>query len=191
KTIALLPGSRQQEVLRILPAMLSVTPFFPEFEFVIAGATALPDAFYAPFLTNHPTLRLVRGNTYDLLGSSVAALVKSGTSTLETALVGTPQVVCYAGSPLSFAIAKRVVNVPYISLVNLILDRPLVCELIQDDLNTEALKNALREILEPENADAIQVGYLELRQRLGTGGASERAAHCILNMARPRNAQRL
>jgi len=181
KIIALLPGSRKQEVRRILPPMLSVVAMFSEYEFVIAGATALPNEFYHPFLTGHPNLRLVRGNTYDLLRSATAALVKSGTSTLETALVGTPQVVCYAGSPLSFAIAKRVVRVPYISLVNLILDRPLVRELIQDDLNTEALKNALGEILKPENAEAIRAGYAELRQKLGAGGASERAAQLVMS----------
>jgi len=181
KIIALLPGSRKQEVGRILPPMLSVVKAFPDFEFVIAGATALPDEFYEPFLSGHPTVRLVRGNTYDLLRSAAAALVKSGTSTLETALVGTPQVVCYAGNPLSFAIAKRVVRVPYISLVNLILDRPLVRELIQDDLNTEALKNALGEILKPDNAKALRAGYAELRQKLGAGGASERAAQLVMS----------
>jgi len=181
KIIALLPGSRKQEVQRILPVMLSVVNLFPEYEFVIAGAGALPDEFYRPFLINHSSLRLARGNTYDLLRSATAALVKSGTSTLETALVGTPQVVCYAGSPLSFAIAKRVVRVPYISLVNLILDRPLVRELIQDELHTEALKNALSEILRPENAKALRAGYAELRQKLGDGGASERAAFLMMN----------
>lgn len=181
KTIALLPGSRKQEVQRILPVMLSVVDLFPDYEFVIAGASALPDEFYRPFLTDHPTLRLARGNTYDLLRSATAALVKSGTSTLETALVGTPQVVCYAGSPLSFAIAKRVVRVPYISLVNLILDRPLVRELIQDELHTEALKNALSEILRPENAKTLRAGYAELRHKLGDGGASERAAFLMMN----------
>jgi len=180
KIIALLPGSRKQEVSRILPVMLSVVDTFPEHEFVIAGATALPDEYYHPFLSDHPALRLVRGDTYGLLRSATAALVKSGTSTLETALVGTPQVVCYAGSPLSFAIAKRVVRVPYISLVNLILDRPLVKELIQDELHTEALTNALRDILRPENAKAIRAGYAELRQILGAGGASERAAELVL-----------
>lgn len=181
KIIALLPGSRKQEVGRILPVMLSVVDRFPDFEFVIAGAAALPDEFYRPFLSGHPTLRLVRGDTYNLLRSATAALVKSGTSTLETALIGTPQVVCYAGSPLSFAIAKRVVRVPYISLVNLILDRPLVRELIQDELHAEALKNALSEILRPENAKALQAGYAELRHKLGDGGASERAAFLVMS----------
>lgn len=178
--VALLPGSRQQEVRRILPVMLSVVPYFPDVQFVIAQASSLPLEFFEPFLSDAPNVRLEQGNTYDILQTAKAALVKSGTSTLETALIGTPQVVCYAGNPVSFAIAKRVVNVPYISLVNLILDRPLVQELIQSDLNTTNLRTALHQILKAENARIIQTGYAELRQILGSGGASERAAQAIL-----------
>ncbi|MEZ4940778.1 MAG: lipid-A-disaccharide synthase [Saprospiraceae bacterium] len=180
KLIALLPGSRIQEVERILPVMLSVTPFFPEFRFVVAGAKSLPDSFYAPFLGGHPNVTLQKDNTYSILRLATAALVKSGTSTLETALIGTPQVVCYAGNALSYAIAKRVVSVPYISLVNLILERPLIKELIQADLHTQNLREALNEILQPENVSAIQSGYEELREKLGAGGASARAARRIL-----------
>ncbi|MCC6461221.1 MAG: lipid-A-disaccharide synthase [Saprospiraceae bacterium] len=179
QSIALLPGSRQQEIRRILPVMLSVTADFPDFEFVVAGASALPESFYSDFLAGYPNVRLEKGRTYDILASSAAALVKSGTSTLETALIGTPQVVCYAGNRLSYAIAKRVINVSYISLVNLILDRPLVRELIQDEFNTSNLKNALAEILTPESAEKIRVGYAALRHMLGDGGASERAAKSI------------
>lgn len=185
-TIALLPGSRKQEIRNILPAMLSVTTDFPEYQFVIAAATSLPESFYQPFLNDHPNVVLEKGRTYELLQQSVAALVKSGTSTLETALIGTPQVVCYAGSPISFAIAKRVVKVKYISLVNLILDRPLVRELIQDELNRLELNKALKEILQPEKAAAIKEGYAELRHLLGDGGASSRAAEHILNFLRRR-----
>jgi len=115
-----------------------------------------------------------------VLKSAEAALVKSGTSTLETALIGTPQVVCYSGNPISYAIAKRLVNVRYISLVNLILDRPLVQELIQNDLNSDNLKKALGDILQPDRSEAIRQGYAELRQKLGDGGASGRAAGVIL-----------
>lgn len=181
RAVTLLPGSRKQEVKRILPVMLSVTPDFPGTRFTIAAAAALPDAFFQPFLKKYPNVVLERGKTYDLLGQSDAALVKSGTSTLETALIGTPQVVCYAGSPLSFAIAKRIVNVKYISLVNLILDRPLVRELIQDELSRANLKAALSDILNPEKAGALRKGYAELRHLLGDGGASGRAAAIILN----------
>jgi len=179
--ITLLPGSRKQEVKRILPVMLSVTPDFPEYRFIIARATSLPESFYRPFLEQYPNVGLEQGKTYELLAQSDAALVKSGTSTLETALIGTPQVVCYAGNPVSFAIAKRVVKVPFISLVNLILNRSLVRELIQDDLNRTKLKEALTEILAPEQAAEIREGYSELRRLLGDGGASLRAAAAIMS----------
>ncbi|MBX2890417.1 MAG: lipid-A-disaccharide synthase [Saprospiraceae bacterium] len=178
--VALLPGSRRQEVQRILPRMLESTVDFPEHEFAIAGASSLAAEFYQPFLEKYPNVRLVQGDTYNLLRQSKAALVKSGTSTLEAALLGVPEVVCYAGSPISFFIAKRLVNVQYISLVNLIMDRPLVRELIQDELNRENIKTALAEILNPEKAAELQAGYAELRERLGQGGASERAAQAIL-----------
>ena len=179
--VALLPGSRRQEVARILPRMLDVTRDFQELRFVIAGASSLPEDFYRPFLADHPNVDLQFGQTYDLLRDARAALVKSGTSTLETALIGTPQVVCYAGSPLSYAIARRVVQVPYISLVNLILNRPLVRELIQGELNRTNLRAALNDILDPKKAAEICEGYAELRHLLGDGGASERAAKAILD----------
>ena len=178
--IALLPGSRRQEVQRILPAMLSVTPYFPDYAFVIAGATSLPADFYQPFLQDHPNVSLVSGQTYQLLQQATAALVKSGTSTLEAALFRIPQVVCYAGNPLSYQIAKRLVNVKYISLVNLIMDRPLVQELIQQELNTTNLRSALATMLDPAKVEELQRGYTELRHRLGDGGASAKAAEAIL-----------
>ncbi|GAB4493021.1 MAG: lipid-A-disaccharide synthase [Saprospiraceae bacterium] len=177
--VALLPGSRRQEVQRILPRMLEVTTDFPENEFVVAGASSLPAEFYQPFLEKYPNVKLLQGQTYNLLRQAKAALVKSGTSTLEAALFGVPEVVCYAGSPLSFFIAKRLVDVPYISLVNLIMDKPLVRELIQDELNRENLKAALAEILTVEKATELKAGYAELRHKLGDGGASERAARAI------------
>lgn len=181
KVIALLPGSRKQEVQRILPIMLSVTPLFPEYRFVVAASGSLPNTFYQPYLAPFPEVSIVEGQTYNLLRSATAALVKSGTSTLETALIGTPQVVCYAGNAISYAIARRVVNVRYISLVNLILDRPLVRELIQQELNTRNLQAALADILLPERAAEIESGYAELRHKLGDGGASDRAARLILD----------
>ncbi|MBL7805832.1 MAG: lipid-A-disaccharide synthase [Saprospiraceae bacterium] len=182
--VALLPGSRRQEVSRILPRMLEVTNDFPGVSFVIAGATSLPDTFYQTFLAGYPAVSLVKGETYSLLQRADAALVKSGTSTLETALIGTPQVVCYAGSPMSYAIARRVVQVPYISLVNLVLNRPLVKELIQDNLNRNNLRLALEEILDTQKAAEIRAGYDELRTLLGSGGASERAAKSVLAQAK-------
>jgi lipid-A-disaccharide synthase len=179
--IALLPGSRKQEVSRILPRMLEAVADFPEYQFVIGCAHSLPDSFYRPFLAEHPQVRLVRGETYELLRQSKAALVKSGTSTLETALLDVPQVVCYAGNRLSYQIAKRLIQVKYISLVNLIMDKPLVRELIQEELNRPNLRDALTELLDPYKAREIRQGYAELRQRLGDGGASERAAREILS----------
>jgi lipid-A-disaccharide synthase len=179
-TIALLPGSRKQEVSKILPRMLSVVRYFPEYRFVIAGATSLPATYYQSFLAGLPQVELVQGKTYEILREARAALVKSGTSTLEAALIGVPEVVCYAGNPVSFMIAKRLVDVKYISLVNLIMDKPLVKELIQDELNTANIKAALEEILDPEYASRLQGEYASLRHLLGDGGASEKAALAIL-----------
>lgn len=180
KQIALLPGSRKQEVQRILPVMLEATRHFPEYHFVIAAANVLSDAFFKEYISQYPNVELIRGRTYDVLRASVAALVKSGTSTLETALLDVPQVVCYAANPVSYHIAKRLVKVPYISLVNLIMDQPLVKELIQDELTPENVQTALNEILQPQNTRAMKQGYNQLREKLGTGGASKRAAKAIL-----------
>ncbi|MDX2135366.1 MAG: lipid-A-disaccharide synthase [Saprospiraceae bacterium] len=178
--IALLPGSRKQEVLRILPVMAAVAARFPEYTFTVAGSPTLPDALYGEILSQYPNITLRKGETYAILQRARAALVKSGTSTLETALIGTPQVVCYAGNPLSFAIAKRIVRVPYISLVNLIADQPMVQELIQHDLTPDNLENALKKILQPSETTRLQTGYQHLRELLGGGGASERAAGIVL-----------
>lgn len=180
-TIALLPGSRKQEVSRILPVMLETTRAFPNHQFIVAGASSLPEGYYQDYLKNFPSVALEKGNTYGILQRSVAALVKSGTSTLETALLDVPQVVCYAGNPISYQIAKRLVKVKYISLVNLIVDRPLVRELIQHELTPENATAALLEILQSEKMAEIKAGYAELRHELGDGGASERAAKMILD----------
>ena len=162
--------------------MLAVTADFPGYEFVVAAAPSLPRDFYREFLSRYPQVELAAGRTYELLRQARAALVKSGTSTLETALFGVPEVVCYAGNPVSFQIAKRLVNVPYISLVNLIMEQPLVRELIQQDLNRQNLQEALADILQPGRAVEIRAGYAALRRRLGEGGASERAARAVLNV---------
>lgn len=183
-SIALLPGSRKQEVSRILPKMLEVTTDFPEYQFIVAGASGLPETYYQQFLLNYSKVRLVRDQTYAILKQSKAALVKSGTSTLETALLDVPQVVCYTGNWLSYRIAKRLIKVKYISLVNLIMDRPLVKELIQSDLNKANLSRELAEILNPKKSAALKAGYAELRNLLGDGGASQRAASAILKLVR-------
>ena len=216
--IALMPGSRRQEISIMLPIMLSVVAseeFKNDYQFVIAAAPSQPLSIYheiaaslmppqgggatgqvipplekpqeptfienekVPLLGGLGGLAIVEGQTYDLLQNATVALVKSGTSTLETALFGVPEVVCYKGSPISYAIAKRVVNVKYISLVNLIADKMVVKELIQDELNTENLKKELRQVI--ENQLVIKKEYQILRGLLGNAGASERAASLMYN----------
>jgi lipid-A-disaccharide synthase len=179
RLVVLLPGSRKQEIQRILPVMLETTRFFPHYQFVVAGAAHLTADFYAPYLQAFPEVSLTTGDTHRLLATAQAALVKSGTSTLEAALLDVPQVVCYKGSPLSYQIARRVIEVRYISLVNLILDAPLVRELIQNECTPAALRTALGDILQPETAVAIRAGYARLRNLLGGGQASDRAAALI------------
>ncbi len=178
--IALLPGSRRQEISRMLTLMLTVVPAFPEYQFVIAGAPSQDRSFYESILakTNHADVQLVENQTYSLLSHAQAALVTSGTATLETALFGVPEIVCYRGSAISYAIARRLVGrrIKYISLVNLIVDQPLVKELIQNELNTHNLRMELAEILKPENVAAIKNGYAQLREKLGNAGASDRTA---------------
>ncbi len=179
--IALLPGSRQQEVRRILPVMLSVVPLFPDYRFQVAVAPSLPENLFDDYRAAYPKVEWFFGDAYGVLQRAQAALVKSGTSTLEAALFEVPQVVCYAGSPLSYAIARRLVRVPYISLVNIVLGRPLVRELIQNELTTIRLRDALSNVLNPALAEAVREGYRELRLRLGGPGASLRAAQRVLD----------
>lgn len=179
--VALLPGSRKQEIDNMLQIMLSVVPLFPEYHFVIAGAASINPEYYHAILqaSNHANLSMVNNQTYDLLHQAHAALVTSGTATLETALFEVPQVVCYKGSPVSFFIAKRLVDIKYIALVNLIVNQPLVKELIQNDLNTANLKTALDLILEDGRRNEIKKGYQHLKQLLGTSGASKRTAQLL------------
>ena len=181
--IALLPGSRKQEVEKMLSLMLSVTPSFPDHQFVIAGAPSLDAAFYAPFV-RHSQVHYVSNETYDLLSCAQAALVTSGTATLETALLKIPQVVCYKGSWLSYQIAKRIITLKFISLVNLIMDREVVKELIQHELTTEALTTELRKILSGPKREKIVSDYALLEQKLGGPGASRKAATKIIDSIR-------
>ncbi|MBX3255017.1 MAG: lipid-A-disaccharide synthase [Chitinophagaceae bacterium] len=181
--IALLPGSRKQEILKKLPVMLEVSRHFPGYEFVVAKAPGLDDTFYDAMLSNYTNVKTVAGKTYHLLMQSKAALVTSGTATLETALFGVPEVVCYKGSALSYEIAKRVIKIKYISLVNLIMDKPVVKELIQHDLTVENLQKELTGILTDNSRIAqIQSDYASLRNLLSRGGhASANAAKAISN----------
>ena len=178
--IALLPGSREQEVTKMLELMLSVRPNFQEYQFVIAGAPSLPKEFYQKFVDEN--VHFVSNKTYDLLRCSKAALVTSGTATLETALLNIPEVVCYRSSRISYEIGKRVVkNIKYISLVNLIMDQEIVTELIQSDLNTKNLVKELELILEGNSREKMLHNFELLREKLGGKGASDLAAEIIIN----------
>ncbi len=178
--IALLPGSRRQEISNHLPVMAAIVQEFPDYQFVVGAVGTVPYEIYAP-VQQLPGVRVVVDDTNLLLKASSAALVASGTATLETALMGVPLVVCYRGSALNYLLAKRLIKVKYISLVNLILDRPLVKELIQDAFKADALKEALSETLSPEGSQRLAAGYQELRRLLGERGASERAARIIVD----------
>ena len=177
--VALLPGSRRQEISKMLPVMLEIISYFPDYQFVIAGIDAIDENFYRQMIGER-NCGLVFNQTYALLSQSKAALVTSGTATLEAALFGVPEVVCYKGSALSFWIGRQLVDVKYISLVNLILDQPLVKELIQNKFNAENLKNELKIILNGDKAEALQLGYAELKEKLGGSGASKKTAELIL-----------
>ncbi|WP_445432299.1 lipid-A-disaccharide synthase [Chryseobacterium indoltheticum] len=177
--IALLPGSRKQEVEKMLEIMLSVRPHFNNYQFVIAGAPSLEKEFYQKYVDEN--VHFVSNKTYDLLRCSKAALVTSGTATLETALLNIPEVVCYRGSKISYAIAKRLVkNIKYISLVNLIMDREVVKELIQSELNTKNLVKELNFIIKGEKRSEMLQDFKLLREKLGGKGASKNAADVIL-----------
>ncbi len=178
--IALLPGSRKQEIAKMLSVMLSVVGSYHPYQFVIAGAPSLGYDFYRQFIREE-NVHFVSGKTYDLLSHAHAALVTSGTATLETALFRVPEVVCYRGNWISYQIAKRVISLKYISLVNLIMDAPVVTELIQGDLNTRNLKVELDKLLDPAYRDKLQRDYQALRERLGNEGASQRTAQAIYN----------
>lgn len=179
--IALLPGSRQQEILKKLPVMLEVSAFFPEYRFVVAMAPGLEKTFYDTLLASYGNVKAVSGKTYSLLMQSCAALVTSGTATLETALFGVPEVVCYKGSRISYEIAKRVIRIKYISLVNLIMDKPVVTELIQQELTVDNLRRELQLILtDQDRLKRMDQDYRQLRALLSEGGhASMNAARAI------------
>ena len=178
--IALLPGSRKQEITKMLSVMLKMVDKFDDYQFVIAGAPGQSLSFYKQFITNNNVV-IVENRTYDLLSVSHAALVTSGTATLETAIFKVPEVVCYKGGVISYQIGKRLVkNIKYISLVNLILDREAVTELIQDQFNEKRLEDELYKILDYKIREKIFDDYYELEQKLGGKGASIETAKLII-----------
>ena len=182
--VALLPGSRKQEVSRMLKDMMAVAAHFPRHQFVVAGVSGLGKDFYQQ-LTHSANTAVVFDQTYSLLANSNAALVASGTATLETALFDVPQVVCYTANPISYAIARRLVKIKYISLVNLIMDRPVLKELIQKDFNGQSLKDELTRLLDDQAyRNAMHGAYRELENVLGGQGASDKAAALAVKLAK-------
>lgn len=177
--IALLPGSRRQEIERMLPLMIRMVPHFPQYRFVVAAAPSVPDEVYATWLGDKD-ITLAKDRTYDVLRSAHAALVTSGTATLETALFGVPEAVCYSGGAVNVWLAKRLVNIKFISLVNLIMDREVVRELIQSDLNEANLRMELERLVVEGPYRAKMIADLNaLRQLLGGPGASEKVATAV------------
>ena len=189
KVIALLPGSRKQEIVKMLPIMLSVTPHFPAYTFMVAQAPGQDAPFYNRFLMGYANVTLIKNSTYDLLSIADAALVTSGTATLETALFKVPEVVCYKTSKFSYQIAKWLVKIKFISLVNLIMDKEIVQEIIQENLTEQHLTTALRNITENEaNRKEVMDNYQLLHTLLAAGGgeASAKVAQEIVAFAGPK-----
>jgi lipid-A-disaccharide synthase len=176
--IALLPGSRKQEIATMLPLMLGIKKFYPAYRFVIAGAPSQTKEYYQTFIKD-ADVEIVYNQTYQLLQNSEAALVTSGTATLETALFGVPEVVCYKGGAISYMIAKQLIKVKYISLVNLIMDREIVKELIQNELDEEHLKAELDKLLDSVSRERLLNDYAALKEKLGGAGASAKAAELM------------
>lgn len=183
--IALLPGSRQQEIKTVLPIMLELPARFPAFQFIVAGAGQIPPGIYQSIIGENSAVQVVFGMTRQLLVVAYAACVTSGTATLETGLLEVPQVVCYRGHWLSYQIARRLIKVKYISLVNLILNKPCVVELIQDNLRVDPLAQALQDVLSAPKRAQIMADYSVLKERLGGPGASFRAAERVYQILSP------
>lgn len=185
--IALLPGSRKQEIEKNLSIMLGAAHLLPQFDFIIAAAANQPQSLYNKIIDSFPdinnstgqVIRIIQNDTYSVLKDAQLAAVKSGTSTLETALFNVPQVVCYQAGKISYQIAKRIIKVPYIALANLVSGKKIVEELIQDNFTPTLLAQKLVEA--HFNRAQILANYAELRKKLGTQGASNRAAKSIVN----------
>jgi lipid-A-disaccharide synthase len=174
--IALLPGSRRQEILQILPKMVATAAHFPDYQFAVAGLSNVPREWYA----SAQGLPLVLDKTYDLLSCASAALVTSGTATLETALFEVPQVVCYKTSAINYMISKALIKVPYISLVNLVGEKEIVRELIQENLHPKRMATELKEVLPGGGRrEWVLSEYKHMKVQLGTGGAAPNAARLI------------
>lgn len=182
--VSLLPGSRKNEIKNMLPVYLKVMHAFPQYQFVVAGAPAIPESFYRQ-CGLPPEVPIYFSRTYACLNSSHAAIVSSGTATLETALFQVPQMICYKGNPISYFIVKQWIKIPYVSLVNLILNKALVKEFLQYDLTPENLIQELQQLCENESyRSEIKSGYNALHRLCGEGGASQKAAQIIVARAK-------
>ncbi|MEK6480695.1 lipid-A-disaccharide synthase [Catalinimonas sp. 4WD22] len=186
--IAVLPGSRKQEVSNMLKTMLALSPLFPAYQFAVAAVNNLPDAMYDVAMQRE-NVQVIEGKTYDILHQAHAAVVTSGTATLETALFEVPQLICYKTSLISYQIAKSLIKVPYIGLVNLIADEEIVPELIQSDFNTNRLQRELRKIVAdtPERKAQLNA-YQRIKKILGNERASEKAARLMVKSLKEREA---
>lgn len=181
--LAILPGSRKMELDKILPAMLEAARNFKEYQIIVAGASNLPSSYYDQFELS--SYKIIFGKTYDILANAELAMVTSGTATLETALFKVPQVVCYRANSLSVFIARRLVDIKFISLVNLIMDDQVVTELIQEDCTPEKITSELNllKLNTPERARMLEK-YNALLERVGAPGASERAAKSMVSFVK-------
>ena len=177
--IAILPGSRKQEITKMLSVMLSIIDNYKDYQFVIAGAPSQEIEFYNQIIGDKK-VAFINNKTYDLLSVSYAALVASGTATLETALFKVPQVVCFKGGNISYQIAKRIITLKYISLVNLIMDQEVVTELIQNNFNKKNLQKELSKILSENHREKLFLRYSDLEKKLGGKGASKKVAQMIV-----------
>ncbi len=179
--VALLPGSRKQEINKKLPLMLEVAKKHTNFQFVVAGAPGLDKSYYEEVLQGN-SIKIIYNDTYNLLNNAYAGLITSGTATLETALFNVPQVVVYQAGKISYSIAKRLVNIKYISLVNLILDKEVVTELIQHDLTVENLEKEFQKIIDKAHREKMLNEYQQLKELCGGVGASENIARGIVKI---------
>ncbi len=185
--IAVLPGSRIQEIQKTLPIFLETAEALPSFQFSISTMSHIPDSLYNSILKNKPGLKNVRlhhGETYELLRKASLGLITSGTATLETALLGTPQVVTYKTSGLSYFIGKQIVDIKYISLVNLIMDRTVVTELLQADFNTQNVIQEINKLNDMDTRSKMLSDYKELLEILGSQGPSNQIAEYIIEILR-------
>lgn len=182
--IAILPGSRKQEIESILYVMMSVVNVFPDYQFVIAGVNHFPKEYYEQFI-RHDDIHVVYNETYDLLTEAKFAIVCSGTATLETALFNVPQIVCYKTSFISATIVRMLIKVKYVSLVNLVANKEIVKELIQENFTSHDLLEEINKMISDEEyVQNIEKGYKEVRNLLGEVGASKRTAEHIVNYSK-------